>query len=76
MGKRTVDLVLILCLVVGVFVSQSTADNSKQCLDNCVRDCLLRSSHRGAAAGFDNCSKFCHMNTKVTKSCVLFWCWK
>ena len=69
MGKRTVDLVLILCLVVGV-VGLS--------FDNCVRDCLLRSSHRGvgAGAGFDNCSKFCHMNTKVTKSCVLFWCWK
>ena len=75
MGKRTVDLVLILCLVVGVFVSQSTADNSTQCFDNCVRDCLRRSSHRrdGAGVCYSKCSNFCHMNTKP---CVLFWCWK
>ena len=81
MGKRTVALVLMLCLVVEIVVGQFPADNWRSCVNNCIHDCLrgksdsIRAAAAAAAAArvcYTKCSNTCSRNYKP---CSFFWCW-
>ena len=76
MGKVTVESVLMLCLVVGMLVGQSTADSLKHCFDECVRNCLngaLFPRIGNSSPCYPNCSNGCRMYTKV---CIFGFCFK
>lgn len=79
MEQRAACLVLMLCLVFGMLVKQSTAKakmDMNECYNLCTKVCFGSSlgSDEGSLA-CPSCYSYCY-NYVHGKTCFLAWCWK